>query len=326
MNTEADDSPSHQNPHLNKRSARGEHADLFQFTRIIWAGRRLITWITCCSIGIAIIWIIIAPRQYQATLTVAPVPGSPNKSLGTGFQANLLKDIGGPSGDDFGTFIDLLHSPSVALRLNKNDALVRSIFPARWDDKRRVWRHSSGIISTPLHLIKLLFGIHEDERPSADQLAQYISQNVLITKVGDSDVREIVFLNSSRSFSSLFLENIFVATDDLIRNDALRRADKYIDYINQKLDVVTTAEYRSALVGILSDQEKTRMMIQAGLPYAATKFGSPVVSANPVTPSTFKIFFFFLIIGMLLGTIAVFVRVWIQDAVENYRETGGARS
>ena len=69
-----------------------------------------------------------------------------------------------------------------------------------------------------------------------------------------------------------------LGADEHLREGTVNRTARQIEYIEEKLRTTALVEHRLAMVQLLSDQEKTMMMIQLDLPFAAELFEVPVVS------------------------------------------------
>ncbi len=143
--------------------------------------------------------------------------------------------------------------------------------------------------------------------PSAGALAEFLDDGLDVTEIADSAMRRIEFSHEDPQFAVKFLSWLHKEVDELVREQAAERATVRIGYIQEKLNTVTVAEYREALIQLLSDQEMQMMMIQVDLPFSARIIEPPMVSDAPTFPKPFRLLALGAGWGFFVGILLLFL-------------------
>lgn len=286
----------------------------------IWRRRRVIWQSTAAIVLLACAYMWISPASYTATALVSPAQSNGTVAGSTSTLSALIPSLAGLSSGStaaaatpFDTFMQLILSPRVAADLIKSDpTILPTIFPAEWDKQTKTWHPSYSPIQVGKRLFSLAFGLDPWEPPSAQRLGDYLLAHIVVAPVGTSaSMQQITFTFPSSRFAQSFLKRVLDDADDDIRAEALNRSEKQIAYLRNELRTTQELDYRAALIALLSQQEMTRMTINKGLPYAATRVQPPYVSDLPTSPNPILLLAVAVFVGVVVGIfIALVLAVW----------------
>lgn len=289
----------------------------------IWHRRRIV-WQSMASILlIACVYLWVSPAMYTATGIVAPAQSSSSTSSATSALSAVLPSLASLGGSStpsaatpFDEFMQLIYSPRVAADLVKNDpTILTTIFPAEWNKQTKTWHPSYSPLQIAKRLFSTAFGLDAWEPPSAQRLADYLTTHIQVSAVGTSmSMQQITYTFQDPKFARSFLERVLEDADADIRGEALDRSDKQIAYLRDKLRVTQELDYRATLLALLSQQEMTRMTINKGLPFAASRVQPAFVSDLPTAPNPPLIIALALFVGFFAGVfVALVLTVWTPE-------------
>jgi Chain length determinant protein len=292
------------------------------FISEVWQ-RRGVVWhslLFAILIGCLYLWIV--PAKYTATAVVGPAPQQGNAASSSAVSALSsilpLAGLGGSSNTTatppFDAFLELIVSPRVAADLIKADPkLLPTIFPAEWDKKTKSWHPPNTLFGIAKRSILFVFGLDTWEPPSANRLADYLSENLQITAVNTtSPLQQISISFPSAQFAQSFLKRLMDDADGILTNQALVRTDKQIAYLQGLLATTQAVDYRQTLLALIASQVTTRMTINKGLPYAADQIQPSAVSDLQTIPNPIVALIVAVFVGLFVGTLlALALTVWV---------------
>lgn len=282
--------------------------DLRQIAREIWNRRVIFLSVTAGFVLITSLILHIIPVQYTVSLSVAPVADS-NTQIGGGGLSALAKlggvdlsNIAGGSGQ-FGLFVAALTSREAADAVAQDSHLMRGLFPEQWSETKKTWIEPAGFVHFAARNLKLLFGIPVEpwHQPNGEQVYDILTRNLQIDDDPKNPIVTISIQSKDSEVARELLVKLTSSIDSILRQRAMRRANDYINYLSRELDKATVAEYRTALIQHVFDQEQTRMMASANVSFAAQVFSGPSRSAKPTAPKSALLLVFFAIVGAFVG-------------------------
>lgn len=290
---------------------KDESLSLLSVLETLWKQKSKVILTASVSLVLAIIYLFVATPKYTATMIVAAIEQQGNLS-GLGARSQLSSISGIKIGETdssirFAAFVDLLTSHAVAKRLMKDEELVHKIFEEEWDPASKKWRAPGGIISFLIRLPNIVFGRPAWTPPSSTKLAEFLSDEINVSDFGDAGMKTISFDHKDPAFAVELVQKVYQAADEELKSDTLIRTRKYIAYLEKRLATVTVAEYREALSDLLVDQERTQMVIEADLPFAAKIVSDAVVPDTPDKPKIVVTLIVMTLIGVFLGVLWIFL-------------------
>ena len=250
---------------------------------------------------------LVGGGAYTAEMTVMPNAAINNNS-GSISSLSSLAGLSGPNDTTFDTYMAVRNSKLLAERLMKVPGLPQRIFLGQWDASTHQWRPPKGLLPSTKRAISAMLGFKSWLPPDAGDMAQYLSKMVTFESDRRTEITHLKYTNANPQLASFLLQQVHDQAEDILRVQAKNQSDAVINHLLAELRVVTVGEQRSALIELLSEQEKKAMMIDRALPYAAVVIDPPFVDvANPPRP----LLTLFLVVAGSMFLAAMAVAVWV---------------
>lgn len=260
---------------------------------------------------LALLWLRQAEYRYSAELKVYAAPSSSGSRVPSALGGlAALTGLAGASSETvspFRYYLDGVHGPEVAARLARDEALMHTIFAAEWDPVAKAWRQPPSVAGAVRRGVTGLLGLprYGWVPPEATRLEAYIADAVTVRQSVRTPVATLGYENADPEFAVRFLTRLHTTVDGYLREQQAARTRGNIAYLAGKLQTVTLAEQRAALVAALTEQERQAMLAYGNAPYAADPFDIATVSAVPTRPRPLPLLvgagFAGLIIGLVLA-------------------------
>jgi uncharacterized protein involved in exopolysaccharide biosynthesis len=267
-----------------------------------------------------ITYLHLATYRYEVTLRVtevAPQSGgmSQMSSLASAVGVALPGTNGGPA---FQLYVEGFPSRVVTDRVaQERPDLMRRLFADNWSASEQTWREPSSLTLTLSKTARTLLGVPSDDwtPPDGEDLQLVISRTVSVVRTRTSPVVTISMVTPDPVLGRDLLLALHNATDRMLRQRVLVRTEDNIRYLRGELGKVTIAEYREALLRVLTDEEKQQMMARSNVAFSAQPFGMPVRSTRPISPKAMVVLPMSLLLGLLFG----FLVAWGRDLLASGR-------
>ncbi|HEY0837232.1 MAG TPA: hypothetical protein VGE72_25190, partial [Azospirillum sp.] len=265
---------------------------------------------------VAILGLRLVSAEFTASMVVGPTARTGVAAMGPRVPAAGPEVAAGiaeqGAGDetlsDFARFLELLGSAPVAARLADDPALLRRLFPERWDAAAGEWRAPVGLAAGAKRLLLALAGREDWVEPDVVETARRLREHVVVATVGTGPMRRIAVRHAERGFALDLLGRLVAATDAHLRAEAARRSAAQIAYVGAQIARVTKAEHRRILTELLAEQERVAMLIEVDLPFAADPIEPPTAARLPDWPDPRMVLPLGLVIGTALGVLLVNLR------------------
>lgn len=249
------------------------------------------------------------PAEYTASMTVGPTSASGPATMGVaapspdrGTATGLAERA--PTGEDlsdFSRWLHLLTSQTAAERILADPTLAGGLFPDRRDAERGGWRPARGPGAFVRRLVLGLSGREDWVVPDATVTARTLRERVVVEPVGTGPIKRARFIDRDRDFALRLLRVAAEAADERLRTEAARRLHAQIDHIRESLANVTQADSRRVLTELLAERERSALMIEVDLPYAADVLEPPSAPTKPDRPDPITLIVAALAAGTALG-------------------------
>ncbi len=251
----------------------------------------------------ALVWMNCVTPRYTAEMVLGPVTQTMPKTNGKTMQ---IKSEGEQDDavSDYARAIQLLVSPEVAQNLLQNKKL---------DIKDRLLS-KQGIGYRIKSFVWRLAGQRYNAAQDSAAVAQALQHEVQIDAIGRSAMRRITFRHADRNFAIDVLNAVYKASDDHLRKNAAARAVTQSVYLKATLNHVTQSDQRKVLTKLLSEQERTRVLIAVDLPFAAEQVQEATAPSVADWPSVGLVLCFAFLLGAFAGfslLYAMAVRQWV---------------
>ena len=256
---------------------------------------------------------------YQAQMIVTPVQLTPEEATASrinGALGNLANLAGIPASNNqlatqFRLYVDSMASRDLGEDLARDKQLMHTLFAGEWDAASQIWRQPDRDFANQVRrTVYGMLGYPQQEwtPPDGARMQQFLTTNVHV----DQDPRKaylvtISYASHDTDFAVRFLRKLNAAADNHLRQKALTRARQYIRYLSDKLDTVTIADHRAAIMATLSDQEKYEMVASSAAPFAADMFDAPSASQYAISPQPRRLYMVGLLKGLVAGAVLAFV-------------------
>jgi hypothetical protein len=256
------------------------------FWSALWVRRRAGAIGLGIGVLVAVMLCFVLPPKWQARMTVGPAGRGAGADLSAFLPASesptiqyLLQRVGSVTAADFSVYETLMTSPRIAAALQKDDAFKDG-----------------------------LADLCDDCTTDASALSRWLECHVRIRPLGATQMRRVILRMNDRDMAADLLRALHRLTDETIRADARIRTDQRIQYLRAQMAVVNNPDHRDALVDLLKDQERTRMMVGIDHDFAAEAIDPPSLSSRPVFPNPYIFLPVFALLGLAAGLIAGLVR------------------
>ncbi len=222
----------------------------------------------------------------------------------TGVAATLKLAMGGGGGGGNETFERLrlaMSSITLARELDEKYGLLRQVYDHRWDAGRQGWRPvTDADLGLQERLLRHL-NVTNDYTPSIEKLARHVGGKVQFEQIKKSEFWRVKVEDIDGDAALELLNNAYWTADELLREQDREQVRARQAYLRSRVDDAQLTEIRRALIGAMMSEERTAMLLEGGLPYAAKVIERPFLSENPTQPNLMLLIGIPVAAGLLLG-------------------------
>jgi len=254
---------------------------------ILWRHRRVLALWLAGGFLASLVLMAVMPRVWEVRMTIAPItrPANPDVQAGGrapyGMLALPVPDREGQGGE-FDIYQTLIDGPRIATALLAD--------------------------KTTRELAARVCGCVQDDDKDPARLSAYLKRHLQIRPIGATALRRVTLRSGEKDDGLLLVARLHAAADQAVRDDARRRTEQRLAYLEKQLGSILNPGTRDALVALLKEQEGTRMMVEIDSDFAAAVIEAPVLSARPVSPNLLFVLPACLILGLAGGAAFVFMR------------------
>ncbi|HEY4749274.1 MAG TPA: Wzz/FepE/Etk N-terminal domain-containing protein [Steroidobacteraceae bacterium] len=279
--------------------------DLHMLARIARSEKIIIVTTVLIFLVAAIAYLHVANKKYAVRMVIAAVSTHSESSSGTLDELSSAVGIDLPTGSNsqFKLLVGTLRSPFAAQAIAVDPDLLKAMFPREWSASEGRWREPPSVVAPVMHWLAAAVGwyIPPWSPPGVARVFDYLKDELKVVPDTKSGAVTLELDSRYPEAAARIMTTLDNAVDERMRQRDLQRSTTDIGYLSERLSQVTVEEYRKALVTNLVEQEKTRMLASAPLPYVSDMLGKPLISARPVAPVPAAVLAAALIIGGLVG-------------------------
>ncbi len=252
----------------------------------IYAGRHLVGAFVLLGLLAALIYIFETPRLYSATMLIGRNIHDVGQSPGQSGASQLVRSLtgGGDTDDKYQRFLMTLTSNRTAKRLDEKLNLLHVTNKDSWDPVNKVWKRPHGLRFELRERVNRILGLPTWTPPSVEGLSGYLARVLTSTQTTTAGVYRLQVLDPDPRMARSVLENAFVETNELFREEDRKSAEQSVAYVLKKLLTTTALEDRQALTASLTEAERQLVMINIEPNYVAEPLNDIAVSNGPVRP------------------------------------------
>lgn len=217
----------------------------------------------------------------------APV-GRGGGVFGAAQSLGLIRSSGAIA-TSFDHFKQTLGSRKLADVLQRKHGLMQKVYKDGWDAANNIGIQPVIDESSLRWRIKKFFYYNTPQAPDLGALARYVGGAVRIEPVPESPFFKISVKNRDRDFALYLLETAYKEADELLGEQDRHKQAGNKQYLKAQLEKTQLTEVRTALLGLLMQQEQNAMLVNSEPPYTIRILETPWVSRQPVEPQLAKI-------------------------------------
>ena len=275
----------------------------------LWSGKWWLIGSVIVALTAGIAYLQTAQREWTAELMVTPTQNDAGSLMGRLGSLGGLASMAGVSlptskaVSQFTLFEEGVHSRTTANKLAADERILRGAFPRDWNDETNSWEEPRGLVPAAVRSIKALIGQPDANwsKPGGARLQRYLSKNVSLSNDTKKNTLTLSFEHPDPEFATYLLDRLQATIDLELRERMLGRSSDYIAYLDGRLKEVSNAEQRLALVDVLNEQEKLRMMASSSVPFAAEPFGNAAIGDRPSSPDPAIVLGGLFMLSLLIG-------------------------
>lgn len=234
-----------------------DEISLFDLWDQLWPQRNfIIIFCLCCTliaVGVAL-WL---PKIYRAEALLAPV-GSENSKGGL---SSALGSLGGlaslagipmPSQGSVEENLAVLKSREFIGKFIREKKLLPVLFADQWDAAKKQWTNPE-----------------PDDQPSEMDAYRLFSENILrISQDKKSALVTVAVEWSDPQLAAEWTNELIRRLNDYLRQRAIDRSQKNLQYLNDSLEQTRIEEMRNTLFSLIGDEQKKAMLANTQEDYA----------------------------------------------------------
>ena len=298
-----------------------DEIDLRELFSALWSAKILILVITLAFTSISIVYALITPNKYQATIVLAPAKQNSSGISSALSQFGGLASLAGISlGDgqdaDARIAIEVMQSRSFIEQFIKQSGIMVEIMAAKgWDsDQRR------------LIIDKDIFDIQTREwtrtPPPGRQITPILWEAYKVFKdkmLSVSEDKKTGLVTVGIEYFSPYLakqwvENYILAINLYLQQRKLKQIKKNIRYLEEQITTTSVAEMREIFFTLIEEQVKNKMLVEASPEYAFTSISAAMLPEEKSQPKRTLIVLLVSLLGAMLSICLVLLRhYWFNN-------------
>lgn len=293
--------------------------NIFEMFKIIWKDRILVLVIILISVFCSIYYLKTSSYLYYVSVSILPT----DKPLSNQTSASNTSGIAGVLGLSLGrsananssefNLYKLLLISKLSSNILKNDKeLMKKLFPSEINVIDGSWiKPEPTFWSQSKDYVKNLLGlkVYPPEKPGGDRIYEFIQKNVKIHTDYEKNITTVSLLTDRPKIGEMLLYKMHLITEQILKDRAKHKADKYIKYLLSELEKTYQNDQRVSLIRNLAVHQHNRMTATTDLPYAAEFLGHINISSRHVEPKASSILVIGLLSGFILSLFLVFIKV-----------------
>ena len=300
-----------------------DEIDLKELFSVLWQGRWLISGISSSVCLLAIIFALLTPNQYQATLLLAPTQqntGGISSALSQfGGLASLAGiDIGGGDGGDKQIALEVMQSRSfIEQFINQSGILLEIIAAKGWDAESKRLILDRDIYNTQNRQWVRTAPPGRQVTPSLWEAYKVFSDMLVVSEDKKTGLVSVSIEYFSPYQARQWLENYILAINLYLQQRKLSRIEKNIDYLQQQIATTSVAEMREIFFTLIEEQIKSKMLVEASPNYAFTTVSEAMLPEEKSQPKRALIVILGGLLGMMFSICLVLCRYyWFNSHAE----------
>lgn len=246
-------------------SPQDDEIDLLDLWRTIWRGKWLIIGVSFVAALLSAWYSLTLPNIYRAEVVVAPVEeqgGGQMTLSGLGGLASMAGISLGRSGN---VDIDLaiLRSREFLLKFARENNLKQILFEEAWDANSKSWRDKEPTDWAVYRMLNGMLSVYSNKKTGTISIAIEWTDAGLAAR-----------------WANILIERL----NAHLRQEALERSKRTLEYLNEELGRVRVTDMRQALYDLISQEQKKAMLASTQKEFAFRVLDAAVEPDRKVGP------------------------------------------
>lgn len=250
--------------------------------------------------------------MYEATMLVSPATstGAPTGGGGGAGIGAVLYGLGvnfnqGSASPTFDRLTVLIGSVTLASKLQAQERMLQKLFAPTWDEESKSWISPTGWWFNFRQRVNAHFNFNPWHEPDEVTLANYMKGRIVFEESEENDFVTISFAHLDRKLALEVLQTVYFTADELLRVQDREQNEQRKEYLRTQIQTTSVIEVRNALLALLTNEERTSMLLAADLPYAGRVIQEPFVSDRKLEPDLLLLLYLPIVGAALLALVGV---------------------
>jgi uncharacterized protein involved in exopolysaccharide biosynthesis len=268
----------------------------------IWQGRVLmVTSVAICALAFGAAAFLMTPMYRAATLlapTITDQPGALSSALssvsGIASLAGINLGSSGPAQKE--QALAVLQSREFTEKFIADLQLMPEFYADKWDIQSKAWKVPLG------------------KQPTLAQAYRYFAKLRAAAEDKKTGLVTIEVEWKDPQKAAFWVNELVARLNSVMRTRAIERTDAYIQYLEKELTSTSAIETRNAIDRLMESQINQRMLANVTEEYAfqVVDKALPPEADEPIRPRKLMLVLLGGLLGLAIGTVAVFVSKLVQ--------------
>ena len=293
--------------------------DLKALALILWHGKSIIIRVTLLASIISVIAALSIKNIYKSEVILAPATES-NELSKMASQFSGIASIAGislPGGSDSQTKvingIEVLRSFDFFQRLAaKHNLIYLLMAPSGWDKESNILEINQKVydVNNNKWISKIQYSV--DGKPTVQTTYRYFHRKKFsVTRDIKTGIVTASFEHYSPYIAQEVLNLLITEINDISRNNAIKRASKSIEYLEEEIVKTKLVELKSGLNGLIQSQIELIMIAQATPEHLFKILSPPIAPELKTKPKRSLICIIGFFLGAIIGSIIAISKHYI---------------
>lgn len=272
-----------------------DNIDLLDLWRVLWANRWVIAATTGLAVAIGVVYLAVATPEYRATTVISEV----SKSGRDGGAAALIGQFGGLAG---------LAGLDLGGGASQDDG--RTLLQSRTFAEEFITRND---------LLPVLFpDADPDNLPKVSSGAGVLREAYTLTFDRESGLFTFSIEWTDPEMAYQWANGMIELANLVARERDIQEAERSIAYLNEQITTTNVVELQRVLYSLLETEMKSLMLANARDEYVFHVVDPALLPGSPAKPKRTII----LILSVMLGLLAGFAAIYVRTVAARLREYG----
>ena len=291
-----------------------DEIDLRELFAVLWAGRKLIAYVTSAFAVIAVIVALMIPNQYKAIAVIAPAQSGGSSMLGAmasqfGGLASLAGiELGGSEGGEAQEAMEIMQSWGFIEKFIAKNNLAVEVFAAEgWS------AHNNKLsIDSSLYDSEQQRWVRNPPQGKTAEPTSWELYNAFKGRLSVSTDKKTGLLSVSVEYYSPLIAkqwvDLYIATiNEHMRDRKLAQVNRNIEYLEVQIEKTAIAGMREVFYQVIEEQIKNKMLAEASPEYAFTTVSRAMLPEEKSQPKRALICILATLLGGMLSVLVVLV-------------------